>query len=115
MEYLEHRLRLIQTIGSAKDKIRFLLDPLAEYLAALHLVELYGEDEQSWLDFLAQVDTTTNKPKEIKGFLLAVQDCYVAKVSGAKKTDFVPMEIDNQLAGLTPAAAVQPQQTMLTA
>ena len=33
LEYLEYRLHLIQTIGAAKDEIRFVLDPLAEYLA----------------------------------------------------------------------------------
>ena len=34
--YLEERLRLIRTVLTAKDRVRFLLDPLAECLAGLN-------------------------------------------------------------------------------
>jgi hypothetical protein len=39
LNYLEQKLSLIQTIGSAEDRVRFLLDPLAEYLGALELIK----------------------------------------------------------------------------
>jgi len=48
LQYLEKHLRLIQTVGSAQDKIRFALDPLAEYLAGLHLVEDYSNNKTKW-------------------------------------------------------------------
>jgi hypothetical protein len=40
LEYFENRLRLIQTVGAGRDQIRFNLDPLAEYLASLYLLDL---------------------------------------------------------------------------
>ena len=52
LSYLEKRLHLIQTVGTAENRIRFTLDPLAEYLAALHLVDTLGADEPGWKDFL---------------------------------------------------------------
>jgi hypothetical protein len=39
LDYLEHRLHLIHTIGPAEDHVRFALDPIAEYLAGLYLAE----------------------------------------------------------------------------
>jgi hypothetical protein len=97
LEYFEKYLRLIRTIGPAKDQIRFALDPLAEYFAGLYLVECYGEDEQKWHNFLAEADAKPGTPEAIKGFLLAVRDCYLAKVSEAKMTDFVPEELGRRV------------------
>ena len=39
LDYLINRLRVIQVTGAAEDRIRFVLDPLAEYLAGLQVVE----------------------------------------------------------------------------
>jgi HEAT repeat protein len=39
LTYLENQLRLIQTWGAGRDHIRFMLDPLAEYLAGLHVLD----------------------------------------------------------------------------
>ncbi len=64
----------------------------AEYLAGLHLVDIYGEDESKWRDFLIDADFQ-NSPEAIKGFMLAVRDCYLAKIPGAKDTNFLPKEI----------------------
>jgi hypothetical protein len=52
LQYLEDRLRLIQTIDPAQDQIRFALDPLAEYLAGLQLLEHYGKNQGQWRKFL---------------------------------------------------------------
>lgn len=99
LKYLEDRLRLIQTIGPALDQIRFALDPLAEYLAGLQLLEHYGKDRGQWRKFLTQAAARPGAPATIQGFLLAVRDCCLAKGSDAKVPDFVAQELGKQ-AGL---------------
>ncbi|HEY9599120.1 MAG TPA: PBS lyase, partial [Cyanophyceae cyanobacterium] len=99
LKYLEDRLRLIQTIGPALDQIRFALDPLAEYLAGLHLVERYGNNKGEWRKFLAQSDKMPGTPAAIQGFLLAVLDCCLAKGTQANVPDFVTVELGKR-AGL---------------
>jgi HEAT repeat protein len=92
IKYLESKLRIIQTKGVARDQIHFALDPVAEYLAALHLLDINGTDESKWQDFL-QVADSQNSLEGIKGFLLAVKDCYLDRLPGTKDTDFLPKEI----------------------
>ncbi|KST67229.1 HEAT repeat domain-containing protein [Mastigocoleus testarum] len=96
LDYLENRLHLIQTIGYAKDEIRFCLDPLAEYLAGLYVVEALGDNNGKWRsDFFKQVDDLVKKGAQdnIKGFLLAVRDSYLSKINNAKESDFVPQKL----------------------
>jgi len=95
LKYLEDKLKIIQTKGVAHDQIHFALDPVAEYLAALHLLDINGKDESKWQDFL-QVADSQNSPQAIEGFLLAVKDCYLDKIPGAKDTDFLPQEITSR-------------------
>ncbi|AFZ22543.1 PBS lyase HEAT-like repeat protein,HEAT repeat protein [Cylindrospermum stagnale PCC 7417] len=105
LDYLENRLHLIQTIGSAKDRIRFCLDPLAEYLAALYLVDLHGNNDGKWRSsFFKKADdlVKTGAQDAIKGFLLAVRDCYLSKVQGSKEADFIPQKL-GKLTGLVPS------------
>ncbi len=106
-KYLENRLRLVQTIGPAQDQIRFALDPLAEYLAALQLLEHYGKNQGQWRKFLAQTAAIPGAPVAIQGFLLAVRDCCLAKGAEAKVPDFIADELGKR-AGLPPTTA-QPQ------
>jgi HEAT repeat protein len=107
LKYLENRLRLIRTKEPGY-KVLFDLDPLAEYLASLYLVDCYGEDEKKWREFLAEADSKPGAPEAIKGFLLAVRDCYLAKVPEAKVTDFVPEELGRR-ADLDPEKVEQAQ------
>jgi hypothetical protein len=102
LQYLEKRLRLIQTIGPGQDQIRFSLDPLAEYLAGLHLLEVYGSNTELWQDFLEQACNIPGNSDGIKGFILAVRDCCLAKGKQAKVSEFVVEEL-GKLAGITPA------------
>ena len=75
LTYLEKRLRLIQTIGAAQDKVRFALDPLAEYLAAMRFLELFLDNPRSiWKDFKDQVIRMEKEIESIKGFLVALHD-----------------------------------------
>jgi HEAT repeat protein len=105
LKYLENRLRLIRTKEPGY-KVLFDLDPLAEYLAGLYLVDDCREDEEKWCEFLAEADSKSGAPEAIKGFLLAVRDCYLAKVPDAKVTYFLPEEIGKRV-GLDPEKVKQ--------
>jgi HEAT repeat protein len=110
LKYLEERLRLVQTVGAGRDQMRFALDPLAEYLAGLHLVEQYRADEEPWREFLARAQSMPGAPEVIRSFLLAVRDCCMAKGSEAKVPDFVPIALateaglDSELVNYVPHA-----------
>ncbi|BAY20565.1 hypothetical protein NIES2100_03070 [Calothrix sp. NIES-2100] len=106
LEHFEKKLYLIKSGNSGT--IRFALDPLAEYLAGLYLVEHHKENEASWREFLAKVDSDANKREEIKGFLLAVRECCIAKGIEAKVPSFVEEEL-GKLAGLDLEALKQEQ------
>jgi HEAT repeat protein len=75
LKYLEEKLLLIQIVGPGRDRVRFTLDPLAEYMAALDLIENYGNDERRWQTFFAHAQGLPGFPDSVKGFLRAVQDC----------------------------------------
>jgi HEAT repeat protein len=92
LQYLEKRLRLIQTIGAAQDKIRFALDPLAEYFAAMRVLELSEKNPQFWDEFWNQVSANEDI-QDIAGFLLALQDC--SQANGQEIN--VPLAIAEQL------------------
>jgi HEAT repeat protein len=79
LDYLEHKLRLIETVCTAQDKIRFCLDPLAEYLAALAVADLLADNAVEWkITILKPVQALeeTLSIETMRGFLLAVQDVY---------------------------------------
>ncbi len=96
--YLEKRLQLIQTVGPISESIRFSLDPLAEYLAALYLIERCGKNENRWQEFFENVETQSSAPETIKGFLLAIHDCCVEKGSAFN----IPAWVENRLAEFAP-------------
>jgi len=103
LEYMERDLHLVETIGAARDRIRFALDPLAEYMAAFEVLERYGDDEDAWREFLARADAAQGAPESIKGFLLAVRDCCQAKGTELNVPSFVAVELVKR-AGLDPQA-----------
>ena len=106
--YIENRLRLLKTVEPVKDRFKFLLDPLAEYLAGLHILDLYGEDEAAWHQFLAAADQKEGAPATTKGFLLALRDCCLAKGKKANAPAFVATELAKR-AGLDPEVLKQAQ------
>jgi hypothetical protein len=65
--------------------LRFSLDPLAEYMTALHwLNQLWtrarlqnerDEAAKKWAEWLSRLQTLASYPKDIGGFLLAMEDC----------------------------------------
>lgn len=107
LDYLETRLRLVQTLEPG-DKIRIVLDPLAEYLAAICLVDRSRTQENPeafWQQFLESIDPilqqSNDPPKAIQGFLLAVRDCCLVKQKEARIPAGVPEELARR-AGLDP-------------
>jgi HEAT repeat protein len=93
LKYLEDRLRIIKTTDPDKNHLRVVLDPLTEYLAGFYLVENYGANEQLWREFLRRADSIPGGGEAIRGFLLAVRDCCVAKGPGAEVPNFVTGEL----------------------
>ena len=75
LAYLETRLRLIETVEPELEQVRFLLDPVAEYLAGLHLVREHGQDEAAWRSLLERLDAAEGGLEAIRGFILALRDC----------------------------------------
>ncbi|NET36213.1 MAG: SUMF1/EgtB/PvdO family nonheme iron enzyme [Cyanothece sp. SIO1E1] len=76
LTYLDKTLRLIQ-ISASGDRLRIILDPVAEYLAARYLVEDCQKEnvEQRWQYFFKTVDDYGDELPNIRGFLLAVRNC----------------------------------------
>jgi HEAT repeat protein len=99
IDYLEKKLRLVQLIGAGRDRVKFVLDPLAEYLAGLYAVECYRDNEQLWREFLAKVDALPGALGATKGFLLDVRDCCLAQGAELKVPGFVVPELTSR-AGL---------------
>jgi hypothetical protein len=94
LRYLENRLRLIHTSQPAQDRIRYLLDPLAEYLAGLYVIETNANKEDKWKEFLTYGLDVQGAPAAIRGFLLAIRDCCVARQNDVNIPDFVIIEIN---------------------
>ncbi|MBW4465810.1 MAG: SUMF1/EgtB/PvdO family nonheme iron enzyme [Pegethrix bostrychoides GSE-TBD4-15B] len=108
LDYLENRLLLLQTLDN---KIKIVLDPLAEYLAATWLIDRSrsqtnsSDSEDFWLWFLESIDPilqqSNDPPAAIQGFLLAVRDCCLVNQKEARIPDAVPEELARR-AGLDP-------------
>ena len=95
-EILEHleELQLIQTVGTACKEISFLLDPLAEYLAAMYIIENFGDDQTRWrkevIDKVILMGTST-----IQGFLQSLYDCCLAD-----KNNSIPQFVVSRLSDM---------------
>ena len=97
LKYLEKRLRLIETIGAARDNIRFALDPLAEYLAAMYLLNLCQTNKHFWHEFWPQVTTMGNEKDSIAGFLLALRDCCATLGQGTSLSQLIIKQLNQFL------------------
>ncbi len=97
LKHLEKRLRIVQAIGPAQDQICFALDPLAECLAALYLVELYRDQKKLWEEWLIQADAMPGAPESIQGFLLAMRDCCLTRSAEINVPDMVLEELGKRV------------------
>jgi hypothetical protein len=78
LNHLE-RLKMIATLPPTEPDFTFVLDPLSEYLAALNLLREYQDDDVRWREFLSRADNKPGAPQSIRGFLVAVRDCCLAR------------------------------------
>ncbi len=101
LKHLEKRLRIIHTVGPAQDLIGFALDPLAECLAALHLVDIYTDQHPLWDDWLRQADEMPGAPEAIQGFLMAMRDCCLTRSQDIAVPDYILEELGKRV-GLSP-------------
>jgi hypothetical protein len=101
LEHLETRLRVIETVGAARDRARFVLDPLAEYLAALRLVEQLAADEDAARTFFAKADQIPGAPESIRGFLIAVRECLHFGELSTRVRDFLWAELAGRTGPVT--------------
>jgi len=93
LEHLENGLHLLATDGLELNRVRFLLDPLAEYLAALHVIELYSSDELRWDALLQRLSTSAEANSVSHGFILALRDCCQYKAREYAIPDFVQVQL----------------------
>lgn len=87
--------------------LRFTLDPIAEYLAALYRIEACRGDPHKWGDWLDQIVRLPGYPGDLRGFLAALENCIVAYGSDVG----VPTEVNSRLA----AALQRPQAAAVAA
>lgn len=78
LNYLIDKLKLIETT-LFEEKIRFKIDPLAEYLSSMHLVEENRDNKNKWRKFSNIASIKLRSRENICGFLLAVHDCCQAE------------------------------------
>jgi len=96
IEHMEKRLRLLKVDGASRDRVRFSLDPLAEYLAGLWLASDYRSDRALWEAFLQKADRRRIEAPGIISFLAAVLDCCETE----RQRQGVPESVIRRLRGL---------------
>ncbi|MFC1508648.1 sugar-binding protein [Candidatus Omnitrophota bacterium] len=79
LHYLDKKLGVIRYTGESMRRLRISLDPLAEYLAALHLLNLYRDNDVLWSQFVESAQSMSKSGVTIEGFLIAVIDCILAE------------------------------------
>ncbi|HEX8279040.1 MAG TPA: NACHT domain-containing protein [Segetibacter sp.] len=77
IDHLEEKLGLVRRFGVSREKLRFVIEPFAEYLAAMAIIEELSYNEQEWRGFINKIKAK-NKI-EIKGFLTALYECCATK------------------------------------
>ena len=104
LKELEERVQVIAATEPDRTRVQFTLDPLAEYLAAMHVVEQFDGDQEKWREFLDGAQAASADPSAIRGFLLAVRDCCLTRGEDARVPGFVEAELAKR-AGLDTEAA----------
>ena len=68
-------------------QLRFLIDPLSEYLCALSILYSYDGNDPAWDQFLATLDALSPGVRAAAdGFLIALADCWAAYGSSLQLT-----------------------------
>ena len=85
---LEDKLKIIELKGT-DDMVSFKIEPLAEYLAGMHLVEVNSHHIEKWQEFIERASSKQRASENIKGFLLAVCDCCLTENAKSIVSDSV--------------------------
>ncbi|MGO8671219.1 MAG: HEAT repeat domain-containing protein [Capsulimonadaceae bacterium] len=112
LHYYERSLRILHTVPPTEDTIRFSLDPLAEYLAGLHVVETYGANAAAWKKLVLELDNAPDGIESVRGFITALQECCRSKGRLSSVPSFVGPALSNLLpspADIPSRPAPQPQ------
>jgi hypothetical protein len=81
--------------------LRFSLDPVAEYLAAIRqLLKMRQDTLEQWQTYLASLERIAGYPREMDGYLIALSTCYKAY-----KRDFVLPDLVFSWEGQQPSLA----------
>jgi hypothetical protein len=101
----ERRLGLIQTVGSARDSIRFVLDPVSEHLAAMHAVETSAHSAVAWQALIRRLSEYSLH--DIHGFVAALSACTASE----RYRVLIPADFHSMLQTMTTAdsALTRPQ------
>ncbi|WP_320239936.1 hypothetical protein [Cognatiyoonia sp. IB215182] len=73
---LKERLTLIQSVGLTEDRLIFVFDPVAEYLAAHALYENNGTDALAWRGTFETMERLAVDPQVSEGFLRAINEVF---------------------------------------
>ncbi|MEE9596586.1 MAG: NACHT domain-containing protein [Acidiferrobacterales bacterium] len=92
---LETTANIIESFDRRGETLHFVLDPLAEYLAAIQLCLDYGENEKEWNHFLDEA-VARAEPDTLQPFVNALRDCVLAQMETAS----IPQSIVKRLEGL---------------
>ncbi len=94
LRYLDERLRILTAdLGPNRNQVRFQLDPLVEYLAALHMLAEYEGEEEEWKRFFRSLDRVPGAPECVREFLLAVHECCLVEKADSQVPSFVVQEL----------------------
>ncbi|HEX2689019.1 MAG TPA: hypothetical protein VHN14_20495 [Kofleriaceae bacterium] len=78
---------LLEEDSPAGTQLRFLIDPLSEYLCALYILYSYDGNDPAWDQFLATLDALSPGVRTAAdGFLIALADCWAAYGSSLQLT-----------------------------
>ena len=96
-------LNLLRSPGADQSWLRFPLDPLADYLAALRQLERLEADSAGdgtmWPGFLADLEARSVEERErMRGFLLALRDC--CSEQGKSRALAMPADVPDRLGRL---------------
>jgi adenylate kinase family enzyme len=95
VDYFVARLQLCEYYDSSNEYVIVKLDPVAECLAALRVVETNRENETHWRALFEEADAKEGAPERIRGFLYAVRDCCLAyNITAEVRADAkVPLDV----------------------
>jgi hypothetical protein len=94
LRQLEGHLGIIETVRPDGEVLRMVLDPLAEYLAGLAVVEKNGNNQLAWRNFVKRLDDLQCDFAAVQGFLLAVRDCARARATELTLPEWVRIRLD---------------------